>query len=240
METREAPADFSLAGVGRGFARAGSLAAGAGVFGMAFGLVARQVQLGAAEAALMSASVYSGSAQLAVTELARVAGGWAKVSFWTAAAAILVVNARYLLFGAALSPWLKRVPGRTAYASLFFLGDGNWLLSMNAYRAGERDGGFVLGSGLAMFLAWLAGTLIGVVAGDLAPDPRRLGLDWLLVCFAAAMAVGMVRQRTDLLLLVLGAGVALGSAQVIPDGWAFVLAGVATGLFAFLRGSAAA
>lgn len=202
-------------------------------YGVAFGLLAREAGLSALEALAMSGLVYSGSAQLAAVGALREQG-LGRVGPAALAATILVLNARYLLYGAALHPWLGAAAPARACGALFMLGDGNWLLAMKAHADGERDGGFVLGSGLAMFAAWLAGTLAGAGAGALLPDPASLGLDLLLVAFAAAMATDMVRSRTDLATVALAAAVALAVTELAGGGWAVVAAGLAAAALAAL------
>jgi predicted branched-subunit amino acid permease len=222
---------FTLAGVRRGAVAAQAISVSILVYGVAFGLMARQAGLSIGEATLTSGFVYSGSAQLAA--VTTIAAGQATAV--TLAATILVMNARYLLFGAALRPWLGHTSAAQAYSSLFFLGDGNWILSMRAHAEGERDAGYVLGSGLPMFLAWLLGTVLGSWAGAILTDPKLLGLDFMLAAFAAAMMVGMTKARTDFGPLLAGAGAAWLVNLVASFGWAIVAAGLAGGLFAALR-----
>lgn len=224
---------FTACGVWRGIRRAQPLAIGVFAYGLAFGLLALEAGLAVLEALAMSGLVYSGSAQLAAVNTLRGTGFAASPA--ALAATILVLNARYVLYGAALRPWLGAVgPGR-AYAALFVLGDGNWLLAMKAHEDGERDGGFVLGSGLVMFAAWLAGTAAGAISGALLPDPASLGLDFLLVAFAAALALGMTRGRGDIATIAVAAAVALTVAQTLGGGWAVVTAGLAAAGLAALR-----
>jgi predicted branched-subunit amino acid permease len=64
---------------------------------------------------------------------------------------------------------------RCAYSSLYFLGDGNWVLSMKAHANGESDAAFVLGSGVAMFVPWVGGTLLGSIANEWVADPKVFG-----------------------------------------------------------------
>lgn len=226
---------FTGAGFVRGARAAQALGAGAFVYGVAFGLVAQQVGLSLIEAALMSAAVYSGSAQLAAASALGGRGMGAAVSISVIAAMILVMNARYILYGAALRPWLGKLPALQAYATLFFLGDGNWLISMKQHAAGERDAAYVLGSGVAMFAAWLAGTILGQAAGLIVPDPSRLGLDFLLVAFAAAMGVGMFAGKGDLAALAAAALAAVTVNLVASTGWAIVTAGLAGAVVAAIR-----
>lgn len=221
---------FTADGFRRGFAQAQTLAVGVLAWGVTFGLLARESGLSALEAMTMSAVVYSGSAQ-AATVGGIAAGAGILASVFT----VLMLNARYLLYGAALRPWLGAVPARQAYATLFVLGDGNWVLSMNAYRAGETDAAFVLGSGLAMFLPWVGGTLAGSLLGDLIAHPEVLALDFLLVAFCAAMAMGLLQTRADLWPAGTALVVALVADTLAPSGWTIALAGLAGAGAAYLR-----
>ncbi len=60
---------FSAAGLREGFVRCLPVAAGVGGYGVAFGMVAARQGLSAAEATLMSATVFAGAAQLIAVEL---------------------------------------------------------------------------------------------------------------------------------------------------------------------------
>ena len=90
--------------------------------------------------------------------------------------AAVLLNARYLPMGIALAPslrgsWLRRA----AYGEAMV--DASWAM---ANRGGGRfDPAFLVGATLPSYPAWLGGTAIGVVAGDLIGDPADLGLDAL-------------------------------------------------------------
>jgi 4-azaleucine resistance transporter AzlC len=221
---------FSAAGLRRGYVVAQPLALGVFIYGVTFGLLARNAGLSILEALVMSATVYSGSAQTAtVSGLAAGAGIGASV------VTILMLNARYLLYGAALRPWLGQTSATQAYSSLYFLGDSNWVLSMKAHANGESDAAFVFGSGVAMFVPWVGGTLLGSIANEWVADPKVLGLDFLLVAFCVAMGVGLVKSRHDFLPLGVAVVVALVVDRFAPGGWTIVAAGLAWALTAFAR-----
>lgn len=226
---------FTRAGFGRGFRRGNVFVPGVLAYGIAFGLVADQAGLSPLQAFLISLFVYSGSAQMAALSILAVGTSLTASILWSIVALILVINARYLLFGATLRPWLGQVPPLKAYSTLFILGDGNWLMSLNAYEAGERDAGFVLGSALGSAIAWLVGTAIGSVMGGTAPNPKVLGLDFMLVAFSAAMMVGMFRQRSDAGVVIVAVVAASAVAALGAPAWAPVVAGLAGGFFAWSR-----
>lgn len=221
---------FTRAGVRRGFLMAPALMPGAALYGLVFGVLASERGLSALEATLMSVLVYSGSAQLAVLQ------GWSSSPLLLPlVATVLVVNARYVLYGAAIQPWLAQVSRPQALGSLFFMGDGNWALAMKAYHEGYRDAGFVLGTGLAMFLPWVGGTLGGHLLAKGVPNPATFGLDFMLVSFAAALGISMWRGKSDLLPAVAAAAVAFALHKLVPGAWYIVGAGLAAGLVGALR-----
>jgi 4-azaleucine resistance transporter AzlC len=199
------------------------MAPGIVVYGMVFGVLAATAKLSVLEAVLMSAAVYSGSAQLAALQSWSGAG-----LILPLVLTVLMINARYVLYGAALRPWMGSLGPAQTYPALFFLGDGNWALAMKERAAGRDDAGFVLGSGLAMFLPWCLGTAAGHLGGGLVTNPAVLGLDFMLAAFSAAFAVAMWRGRADLAAAIVAAVVAVGLSFVLPTGWVIVGAGLAS------------
>ncbi|PZQ97969.1 MAG: ABC transporter permease [Cereibacter sphaeroides] len=216
-------APFTADGIIRGARAAAPLGLGIFVYGLAFGLVAVQAQFALGQAMAMSAAVYSGSAQLAAINLIQTG----QVTVVALAATILLMNARYLMFGAALQPWLHQAHPRLAYTSLLVLGDGNWLMVMRAIERGEQDRGYLLGSGLPMFAGWMLGTATGALSGQILPDPHTLAADLMLPAFAAAMMAGMMRSRAALLPAAVGAITAVVVLGLAGAGWAIIVAGLA-------------
>lgn len=219
------PMSFGLSGVRRGFIAVQPLALGIFVYGATFGLLAIGAGLSSLQAVAMSMTIYSGTAQT-VTVNAMSNGS----ALAATALSVLLLNARYLFYGASLRPWLSDIGGARAYGSLFLLGDANWLMVMRRFEGGERDAGFVLGTGLGLYVAWALGTATAGVLGQVIPRPDRLGLDFLLVAFCAAMIVETVRIRPDRA-TVAACGGALAASLLVerlaPPGWSVVAAGLA-------------
>lgn len=208
------------------------MAVGVFAYGIAFGLLAQEARLSLAEAATMSALVYSGTAQLATVSALGANAGSATLAI---ALAVLLLNARYLLYSAAFRPWLGSLPAYQTYPTLFFMGDGNWVLSMQAHAKGERDGGFAFGSGIAMFMPWLLGTLAGLFAAGLIANPAMLGLDFMLVAFSAAMGLSMFKLRPSWSVVIAAAATSLLVDRFAPGGWTIVAAGLVGGIVAYVR-----
>lgn len=221
---------FSWDGFRRGVRDGLPLGVSIFAYGLGFGLVAAQAGIGILQAVATSAAIYSGSAQLAAVNLLQTSAATLTTLFAT----ILVINARYFLFGATLQPWLGQARPVQAYASLLLLGDANWMLTMRSIRAGEDDRAYLAGTGAPMFVGWLSGTAIGAGAVSVLPAPEALGFDLMLVAFATAMMTAMINQRRDLVPVVIGAGVALILARLAGPSWAVIGAGLAGGAVAAL------
>src|SRR3954452_11356825 len=142
----------------------------AGLLAVSFGVLAEPV-IGTAATLVMSTLVFAGSAQFGALAVLGGGGGVA-----AAVIAGVLLNARYLPMGIALAPSLhgSRLR-RILYGEAMI--DASWAM---ANRGGGRfDPDFLLGATLPSYPAWVCGTLIGVLAGDLIGDPGSWGLDAL-------------------------------------------------------------
>jgi uncharacterized membrane protein len=124
---------FTLAGALAGARRCVPIAISGCGIGLVFGTLAGQAGLGAGEAVLMSALVFSGAAQFVVLGL------WAvPLPVATIVLATLVVGLRHVLMGAALAPVFSKLPRLKAYGSVFFM---LWLASR--FDLSERAGAWL-------------------------------------------------------------------------------------------------
>jgi predicted branched-subunit amino acid permease len=221
---------FSLDGFRRGARDGVPLGLSIFAYGLGFGLVAAQAGFGIGKAVATSAAIYSGSAQLAAVNLLQTG----EATLWALFATILVINARYILFGAALQPWLWQAGPVRAYGSLLLLGDANWMQTMRAIRQGEEDRAYLAGTGTPMLVGWLTGTALGAGAVSILPRPEALGLDLMLAAFATGMTAAIVKVRADLVPVAVGAGTALAIAPLAGAGPAIIGAGLAGALVAAL------
>ncbi len=222
IETDDGTVTFTLAGVREGFITGFPVAVGVAGYGVVFGVIADQAGLSVAEAALMSATVLAGAAQLIGVEL------WAdSVPAATVVATVGIVNLRYLLMGAALRPWFRQLSPRAAYGSIFFTADENWALTIGELRSGSRRGAFLLGSGLVLWLLWVVSTVLGVTAGDFLSAPEQYGLDFVLTALFLTLAVGLWEGRESIRPWLAAAGVALVINHVLPGEWYVIIGALA-------------
>lgn len=199
-------------------------------YGLVFGVLGRQAGLGVAEAVLMSAMVFAGSAQFVAL------GMWAApLPMATIVMTTLVVNLRHVLMGAVLSPHLRGLPRPLACAAAFLLTDESWALSMGAAGKGRAGAGYFIGSGLTVYAAWVGATAVGRLLGGVLRDPARWGLDFAFTTVVVALLAGLWKGRGDVLPWAVAAGVAVAAHAALPGKWYILLGGVCGSVLGALR-----
>ena len=182
------------------------------IFGAAFGLAATQTGLDNSSIMLMSSFVFAGASQFATLEL------WgAQISLIPLIVTVFFINARHLLMGASLYPWLRHLPPIKRYSILLVISDANWALSLQAFNRGESGMGLLFGGGLALWLAWVLGTGLGFYFGTVIHPPALLGLDMVMACFLLAMVVGGQKNLRILIIWTIAACSSLLAYWYLPE-----------------------
>ena len=208
-----------------GFRQMVPIAVFVAVFGAAFGLAAMQSGLSATSVVVMSTLVFAGAAQFAVLDL------WGpQVPMLALVLTVFAINARHLLMGATLYPWLRQLPTGQRYGVMVVASDSNWALTMQAFGRGQPGLGLLLGGGLALWLFWVLGTWLGTQAGDLVADARRWGLDMVMGCFLLAMAVSGQKNPRLFAIWAMAAGASLAAHRWLPENSHVVTGALAGGL----------
>lgn len=221
MDVASEAVTFTVRGALRGARRTLPICAGDFAVGAAFGVLARHTGLSTAEATLLSALVFAGAAQFVALTLWAAPLPVAALILTT-----LVVNIRHVLMGATLRPWFKHLSALAAYGSVFFMVDESWAVTIAELRAGSRDTAFLIGSGGALFIAWVSSTFLGATAGALLPDSVQVALGFAFTAVFVALLTGMWRGKMDLLPWLVAAVVAVAAAHWLPGKWYIVLGGI--------------
>ncbi|MCC5970726.1 MAG: AzlC family ABC transporter permease [Pararhodobacter sp.] len=204
------------------------LAAGAALYGFAFGLLAAQVGFPWWGVGLMSAAVHAGSSQIVAVE--QFANTSAVLGAALAGAAL---NLRYIGIIASLSEVLQGLPLRVRLFAIHITGDENWALTMSERAKAPAIGAsFLIGSGLVMISVWTMSTTAGAIVGAVLPDLEKFGLGFAFTAAFIAMARGLWRGRPNALpwLVAFGATIAVVLLG-LPKAFAIV-AGTLCGLLA--------
>jgi 4-azaleucine resistance transporter AzlC len=186
------------------------------LFAISFGVVARAAGLGVAAPIVMSATTFAGSAQFAAVAILEDGGGVA-----AAIVAALLLNARYAAIGISVTPLFRGSAARRLAESQLIV-DESWALS--ARGDGSFDRRILLGAGLALYVAWVLGTIAGVLGGGFLGDPGRLGLDAAFPALFLALLVGQLRSRRAVAAAVAGGAIALALLPFTPPGVPLVAA----------------
>ncbi len=220
---------FSRAGLRHGVRAALPAFPGFIMFAIAFGTAAAQKGLSLGETLGLSAFVYAGASQMVGLEIWQQV--WSPTTLLTIVTVTAVVNARMILLGATLQPWLKDEPLARTALNLFLLTEAGWLIGTRYHNQGGRDVGVLLGCALILWLVWLLATLTGYFAGALVPEPRRFGLDLVMPIFFGVMLVPLWKGAKSALPWLVAGLVSLIVNALVP-GYAFIIAGALAGVVA--------
>jgi 4-azaleucine resistance transporter AzlC len=224
------PVTFTRDGIIAGMRVTAPMAVSVAVYGVVFGVLARQVGISLLETVLMNLIVFAGAAQLAALD------SWVyPLPILALVITVLLVNMRLIMLGAALRPWMRSLPNRIVYPTMYVLNDEAWAVVMTRYRMGERDAGVVLGGNLVVYLAWNASVVAGHLLGSQVGDPSALGLDFAFTAVFAAMLFGGYRSRYDLVPWATSGLVAWLVWWLVPGTWYVIAGGLAGFAIAWLR-----
>jgi 4-azaleucine resistance transporter AzlC len=194
---------------------------GAALFGIVYAVTARAAGLSAPEIIGMSLIVHAGAAQFAAVKLIAGGAGALSVVFGTA-----VTNARSLLIGASVAPYVAGQPlwWRLIYA--FHLSDESYAVAMAGFLRGEATPGDALGANLGMVVPWLGSAVIGVLVGAAIPTPSRWGIDLVIPLTFLGLLVPLLRNRRAVGVALCSGALALLGVSYLPGTWYLVLAGI--------------
>jgi predicted branched-subunit amino acid permease len=192
--------------------------AGAIPSGIAYGVAARAVGVGALDAQIMSLTVFTAAGQITAISLIGE-GGRLITTFVT----VMAVNAQIPLLGIAAARHLHPTRFQKLQLSLL-LTDGAFGIA--AARQPLRH--YVLvGAGASMYLGWNIGTALGLTAGGAIGDPTSSGLDFVVPLSFLAVLVPLIRDRSTVMTVLAAAAVAVIVVQFAPIGVAILAAGIA-------------
>jgi 4-azaleucine resistance transporter AzlC len=205
--------------IGDGARAVAPLAIAVAGFGVSFGVLARAAGMGSVAPIVMSLTTFAGSAQFAAASILGEGGTVA-----AAVTAAVLLNARYGPIGVSVAPSLTGSPwSRFLHAQLTV--DETWAVAADGN--GRYNPRVLLGAGVVLYLAWVSGTIVGVVFGDVLGDPDRWGLDAAFPALFLALLVPQLRDRRSWQAALLGASIALSLTPFVPAGVPIIAAGLA-------------
>jgi len=179
--------------------------------GIAFGLMLQGIGYNFIWAFFMSLTIYAGSGQyLAVTLLSTMAG------LSTVALMTLLINFRHLVYGLSMLEKFRGMGWRKFYM-IFSLTDETYaLLAGTPAPVGVDPKNFYFSVAVLDHLYWIAGSVIGAVAGKLLEGKISIeGIDFAMTALFIVIAVDQWRAYPRHLPALLGAGCTLACLVLI-------------------------
>lgn len=195
--------------------------------GAAFGIIATGLGFTPLQACLCSATALAGAGQLIALS---VIGTGASVA--AVLVATTVVNLRYVLFGATISPYLRGLTLPRQAVLAFFLTDETFAVNVSDRRDGHSTGWSMFGVGVIAWTGWVLGTLLGAVAATWIGDPTRWGVDFAMPAMFVALLIALAENRRHIIAAAIAGGIALALPTlsavgiVVPSAWFIVLGSV--------------
>ncbi|WP_199849597.1 AzlC family ABC transporter permease [Blastococcus sp. Marseille-P5729] len=198
-----------------------------GAYGLTFGALGVTSGLSLLQTCVLSLAMFTGGSQFAYVGV--IAGGGAPLA---GAAAAILLGARNTLYGLTLAPVLRVRGGRKLVAAQVVI-DESTAMSMGEDDVRLKRLAF-WSTGLAIYVLWNLGTLVGAVAAGSLPDPQALGLDAVAPAAFIFLFAARLTSRTAWLTALIGAAVALLVIPVVPAGLPVIVAAAAVGIFALI------
>ena len=201
----------------------------------AFGIYAVSSGLSVWQAVLISMLNLTSSGQLAAVPIIAAAG-----SIFELIATQLVINLRYALMSISLSQRLgPTVSGFDRLLISFYNTDE--VFAVSSARGEMLGRRYVFGIGIAPFLGWTLGTLLGAIAGNILPDMLVNALEIAIYAMFIAIILPAVKKDKNTLFAVLAAAsmsvafTFIPLLSAIPTGFVIVICAVSvSALFALI------
>lgn len=164
-------------------------------------------------ASLMTLTVYAGSAQLTSLPLIQ-----SSAPIWLIFAAGMVVNLRFIIFGAALFPYFQHYSWKKRLLLGYFSTDVGFVIFMSRYgdarqRGTEDQLWYFLALIIPGWISWVSSSMLGIFLGGLVPPDWSL--EFAAVLALLAVVIPLVKTR-PMVVCMLVAGVIAWFGQPLP------------------------
>ena len=172
----------------------------------------------------MSLIAFGGAAQFAAIGYVAAGVSWPVITLLT-----LLLNARHLLYSAALAPWFRGRSFAERALAAHLLTDESFALAIAHFRrVGRFDAiGYWYPAVVTTLIPWNLATIAGVLLGAAIVDPRTLGIDVIFPAALGGLAVGLVTGRRELAAAVSGATIAIVASLAIGATVGVIAGGIA-------------
>lgn len=182
-----------------------------GVYAVSFGVLAVAAGFSVAQTCVLSLFTFTGASQFTFVSVF-TAGG-------TAASALppaLLLGARNGIYALSLRSVIRGSATRRAVDAHLVIDESTAMAHAQEEPADKRRA--FLSTGVAVFVFWNAGTLLGALAGGVLGDPRDLGLDAIFPAVFLTLLAPQLRRPGAVPAALTGAAVGLVLLPIAPPG----------------------
>ena len=193
-------------------------------FGFVYGLTARTAgHFSPIEAMAMSLIAFGGAAQFAAIGFVTTGLSWPVIGLLT-----FLLNARHVLYSAALAPWFRGRSMAERALAAHLLTDESFALAIAQFRRiGRFDAvGYWYPAIVTTLIPWNVATFAGVMLGDAIIEPSRFGIDVIFPAAMAGLTVGLISGRRELVAALAGAAIGVASSLAISPTIGIIAGGV--------------
>ncbi len=195
-------------------------------FGLVMGAVCADANLSFFNSVTMNVLVFAGASQLAAVDL-MTKNAASSVVVLTG----LVINLRFLLYSAAISPVVQKSSFWIKLFCAHSLTDQSYAMMsshQHKLKSNAEAVKFYLGSCFCMLLTWHLSMIVGYIFGNLAPS--SWSLDFAVPLSFAALVIPTLKNRTYLVVATFSALISLPLSNVPYRAGLIVTAGLAMSL----------
>lgn len=198
-------------------------------FGIVCGVGAISAGASTAATIAMSMIVFSGAAQIIAAQLLAAGAPFAVIVL-----SCFVISLRFLMYSAALAPYLKPVDHRWRNLIAFLLTDQAFASSIRRFRESpdlRANVSYFVGGGVVLWLAWQLATIAGILAGAVIPASWQL--EFVVPLSFLALLAPLLHERVGLIVFATAA-----VAAIVLDAMPMRLSMICAGLAGILAGVA--
>ena len=213
----------------RGIVRdAVAIAIASGAYAISFGAIATAAGLSVLQTGALSLLMFTGASQFALVGVVGAGG-----SIWAGAVAAALLGSRNTLYGVRLSTMLDVRGWRRAIGSHFVIDETTAMAIARDDPQLSRYAFWV--TGVALFILWNTGTLIGALATQAISDPKVFGLDAAPPAAYLALLAPRLRAREPLAIALAAAVIAIIALPFVPAGVPLLIVAVLVAVFGAIR-----
>jgi len=171
----------------------------------------------------MSLIAFAGAAQFSAIGYVATGVTWPAIVLLT-----FLLNARHVLYSAALAPWFRGRSFAERAVAAHLLTDESFALSIAHFRRiGRFDAvGYWYPAIVTTLIPWNIATFAGVTIGDAIVEPNRFSIDVIFPAAMAGLMVGLLSGRREIAAALAGAAIGVAASLAVSPTIGIIAGGV--------------